>query len=1008
MTSAIGKISVRHPRLLAFEQLLSQISDGRDVWNNFFERLPLALGESSVDRIVPYSLSDQLNDVMNRAVDSLVDLIHRRRDPEYEKEKQRVVLPDPSMRVVLWPRRICPRTIPEADHARKVVRIALLESPFLDGGLLESWFAKNAGGRELLDALFVSLGNAFKWTLGQPSLSGIGVMVQLAVLNSMLKAKERIKKTKIPNLTYGRLEQAVGMALHALSRQVFESALSKSGRPPIGTNEHTDMMVALISLCPITFLSIRSSELMTDINPYSMPKEVEQLVQPIYQAALEVDNKPSILLKAIMSEVSRPGPLRTSLLQLSTCEAFRRISLDHLVLHEDQALEADQLLSYCFPSNSGILDLLDNTTILGQISADLTDRIDVLKRHQQEPGPTLVLLQMITRIMEQGPPWSRTSEADDLALQSLIERFLLYRLDEYSKQHLDQTRRRISDRRMGTDSATLRVEYEEGRLYRIGLDDEPMIQTRVVREEGQLFVDLKGYTRRTALAKELVMADFLKREFYEPILHAAQRYRTASQLVSKEQNIQLVNLLGDAVAFSGNVISLVNLARDIQDIFRAYREKLIELSSMGDEESLQLARQNISRRRLEIKSQQTVLRNRLDSIKQEVFVKSSLSPDEMVKELQKDYKARFEKVKENFRYFQEQASSTSEPARISELRAQIKTIQRAHERLKAHKDKTLKKLKGMKGEELRDYLIELLTRRFLDEIRSIEDRLRALDEEEETLDEARREDNQRRGAGLEAGLFISFGTAAEVISMEDDIWGTQRVAISERINEAARGTARNLVVKQMLDETLEQARADRAKPNLDLPFRVYIASTGTFRVEPALGRMWQKALADKDQKLVQRFISETTKSIKSKFSRIETGHESHVAINSNDIYNLGEAISGGALNAYLFKTKLTHQFFRVQIKPEELAPEIQNSFLFLESMLSLIVGFKTSDPDSDIELFRYVGQVLFRGFEGTQPTPVFEILRPDSPFFRLLSRHHLKKWIDDAQQNPERKIEQAV
>jgi len=432
----------------------------------------------------------------------------------------------------------------------------------------------------------------------------------------------------------------------------------------------------------------------------------------------------------------------------------------------------------------------------------------------------------------------------------------------------------------------------------------------------------------------------------------------------------------------------------------------VGLSAIGDEESLHKARQKIAKRRLAIADQVKILQNKLDGIKREVFRKASLSLDEMVKELQKDYQARFEKVRENFDFFQKQTLRESDQTRISELQEQARIIQRAHERLKEHREKTLEKLKNLKGDKLREFLTDLLTRRFLDEIRAIEDRLRAIGEEEETLEEAEREDNQRRGAGLEAGLFISFGTAAEVISMEDDIWGVQRVAISERINEAARGTARNLIVKQMLDEALEQARQEHGRNEVELPFRVYIASTGTFRVEPVLGRMWQKALNDRDQKLVQQFISETIKSVKSKFTQIESSHDTHMAINSNDIYNLGEAISAGALNAYLFKTKLSHQFFRVQIRPEELAPEIQNKFLFLEQMLSLVVGFRTSDPESEVELFRYVGQVLFRGFEGTQPTPVFVILRTDSRFVRLLSRHHLRQWVDEAQQNPESKIEQ--
>ena len=59
------------------------------------------------------------------------------------------------------------------------------------------------------------------------------------------------------------------------------------------------------------------------------------------------------------------------------------------------------------------------------------------------------------------------------------------------------------------------------------------------------------------------------------------------------------------------------------------------------------------------------------------------------------------------------------------------------------------------------------------------------------------------------------------------MWGFHRVSVSERINEAARGTARNMTVKRWLDEKLAAARVDRANPMLELPFRVYIAPTRT-------------------------------------------------------------------------------------------------------------------------------------------------------------------------------------
>src|SRR5438132_6200992 len=95
-----------------------------------------------------------------------------------------------------------------------------------------------------------------------------------------------------------------------------------------------------------------------------------------------------------------------------------------------------------------------------------------------------------------------------------------------------------------------------------------------VPQMGHLFCDVKDFTRRTAFLKEAVVADFLSREFYSPILTAAARhYRGASHLGDRG-GITLNNLLGDAITFSGDVVALVELAQDIRTAVQSYSRRL--------------------------------------------------------------------------------------------------------------------------------------------------------------------------------------------------------------------------------------------------------------------------------------------------------------------------------------------------------------------------------------------------------------------------------------------------
>src|SRR5581483_9689384 len=79
---------------------------------------------------------------------------------------------------------------------------------------------------------------------------------------------------------------------------------------------------------------------------------------------------------------------------------------------------------------------------------------------------------------------------------------------------------------------------------------------------------VKGFTQRTVRAKEIVVADFLRREFYEPILHSAGALR------GEGREVKLLNLIGDAAVFSGDVALLIKLATDIRRICTTYQRTL--------------------------------------------------------------------------------------------------------------------------------------------------------------------------------------------------------------------------------------------------------------------------------------------------------------------------------------------------------------------------------------------------------------------------------------------------
>jgi hypothetical protein len=101
----------------------------------------------------------------------------------------------------------------------------------------------------------------------------------------------------------------------------------------------------------------------------------------------------------------------------------------------------------------------------------------------------------------------------------------------------------------------------QGRAYYFSLDDEPLFEIPAQRNEAFLFADMKDFTKRTVDLREDNMGDFLKRQFYEPIL------RTCAHFARNPQTrVSVVNLLGDAVACRGDVQSMVALALYIRQL----------------------------------------------------------------------------------------------------------------------------------------------------------------------------------------------------------------------------------------------------------------------------------------------------------------------------------------------------------------------------------------------------------------------------------------------------------
>jgi hypothetical protein len=369
---------------------------------------------------------------------------------------------------------------------------------------------------------------------------------------------------------------------------------------------------------------------------------------------------------------------------------------------------------------------------------------------------------------------------------------------------------------------------------------------------------VKDFTRRTALLGQASMAEFLRNEFYVPILTAAKEHFGGMQHLADRGGVQLNNLLGDAISFSGRIDEMVALAKAIRALFDTYAARLArEISSSV------------------VARQMAVIEHQLAGV------------------LRKACAARAA----------HEAALASAPPGTPQHAALAAVAWRA---------------------------------------RAEESRLAA--ERDHALARA-------RGEVLEAGVFVSHGQAPLVVAIDDEVFGRNRVAIADKINESARGTARAGSARVRADAALARERMRRGNAALDHAFSVFTGAPVQLAVPPEAEDHAIRLFRAGDGPGAMRALA----------AAVRDGVEaaSRAGERPGDVYNSGAALSQEALEAFLAEVGSARVLRRIALDPDGIPQPLRQRFFYGEEALTLVACFH---PDGRLsELFRRVGTAAFKG-----------------------------------------------
>ncbi|MHB1845868.1 MAG: hypothetical protein ACYCWW_13660 [Deltaproteobacteria bacterium] len=838
--------------------------------------LPFRLGQSARDFIVPFAWDDELDQLASQAIEVIGGMLVGRR---------------PGAQSGAFAVR---RGLPPAGQ--RFVALAAEQDPHLEPSLTTAFW--DAAGAPLSEALKRTFLRALEEELALPRRPPLGPLVALASASLALKVKALAPR----GMTYERLEKAAGFALFALVEASSLAATSEVRARTWPVDPEPSLHRLRLWHNPLLYFSIRQSALQNDVNPWALSEElVQRWGAKLGRLGEASDGDETQALEQVQADPS----LRELASGVGRRARLRRVLLRLLLEHDFGQEEGWSRLRAAWFDNAAADELVSEPK-----------RLSAVPPRCQLPLQPLI---------------GSGSILEDL--QAGVKVALAYGLDLRAAEFLDRAQRHLRDERPGQGREELVQRYGAGRIYRLSGDGKALLKQVEQTESGYLFVDLKGFTQRTVRAKEMSVADFLRREFYEPILAAARRLAPTNR-----GEFRLLNLLGDAAAFAGEIPALVALSAEIRRICAEYGHKLVTLaqSPVGpvaeDPRLVPLSRATAARDPLLL--ERTLLEGELSR-------KKALPAEQRWKDLERQVTTRAGQLAQAFQEVRNRLQTAS-PVERAALQAEMVRISAAQEALVSRAEKAMGRLQGEPEAERAILVLELLTARERSRLEELDRALRAIDDDlSRELAEVERVREEKDAARLEAGVFISHGAAPEEIRIDDPVFGAVRVFIGERLNEAARGTARSGKVLAEVEAELAGAGRFGARS----PFSVFV----------------------------------------------ERGSGDELG---SDIYNAGQALSSEALDAFLRGTLGERFHFERRLLRDSAPPELRSE-LSLPEELRLVVSVSTDTP-SDVLTFREVGQVRFRGFERSRPCVVYELLAADGLLAKLLMRHCHGKWIPEA------------
>ncbi|MFQ5329121.1 MAG: hypothetical protein ACE5D4_03925, partial [Thermodesulfobacteriota bacterium] len=498
--------------------------------------LRFSLGESISELTIPCTVSAHDRKSIGDSILSLALLLRYRMEGEHahDEESEPVDTTRVELKTPLSEKTFKTDLFISNSIEKRLATEMVQQIPFLDSGILRSWLIIDGHGMDYFNMVLTILEKAAREEAGCEKGEKTIYLALLALIDTTRCEKEFLKLFPIQGISYERLEMIVGLAHFFLLKEAASELIRRQrDGAASSTGSETEGLI-LSALMPGSTVLIPFTLLAHTMNPYRITQEVVTLLTPLFEMTRDggagaVSHRIDLMMEGVMKDTELHGKLMT----VAKVIGLREKIMGYLLRYDSNAIDVHKELQEMCQNDRLLMSLISNAKRVGKLNRSL----DELKaRYGKERGRREGIeeiqgyLAAIRKPSMLGWLAGRRVNSEEL-LRDLVGGFIAYTLDVQIGRYVDLMRSLVVERRDEFSGDVLKSEYERGRLYRFASDRIPFIRGLELKDHAYLFIDMKDFTRKTFKVKEIAMAEFMRVNFYTPIMDSASRYGKGSGLM---------------------------------------------------------------------------------------------------------------------------------------------------------------------------------------------------------------------------------------------------------------------------------------------------------------------------------------------------------------------------------------------------------------------------------------------------------------------------------------------